>query len=73
MTAVEKKYIERVFREVGEFEALVSRPPEKDLKVKNKAALDEMSKHINSAKKKISDLRAGRTFQSMSQQLLTVI
>jgi hypothetical protein len=60
--SIDQKLIERVYKDVCEFKIKVSKPPEKDLKVENKSALENMNKHIKEAKKRISDLRAGRTF-----------
>jgi hypothetical protein len=59
---IDQRLIERVNKEVCEFYVKVSKPPEKDLKVENRNALEKMNKHIEEARKRISDLRSNRTF-----------
>ncbi len=59
---IDQRLIERVYKEVCEFEVKVSKPPEKNSKVQNRNALEKMNEHIKEAKQRISDLRSGRTF-----------
>jgi hypothetical protein len=48
---IDQRLIERVYKEVCEFEVKVSKPSEKDLKVQNRNALEKMNEHIKEAKK----------------------